>query len=71
MFPNSCNIEIFTMTLSAEMPGQQIYWVLYSMLTLASLWHTHINWMHYTLRKNTSQCSRIIYFYSFSICCHT
>jgi len=25
MFPNSCNIEIFTMTLSAEMPGQQIY----------------------------------------------
>lgn len=51
--------------------GQQIYWVLYSLLTLESLRHKHINWMHYIWRESTSQCSRINYFYSFNICCHT
>lgn len=51
MFFSGSNIKILNMIHSAEMLRSQSYWVVYSMLTLTSLWHEHINWRHCAQRK--------------------
>lgn len=55
MFFSGSNIEILNMIHSAEMLRSQSYWVVYSMLTLTSLWHEHINWRHCAQRKKKTK----------------
>lgn len=61
VFFNSSNIEILDKIHSPERLRPQSYWVVYSMLTLTSLWHEQINWRHWTQRKKISQGSSIWY----------